>query len=190
MDLSKEFWSNRYQTDSTGWDIGTVSEPLKAYIDQLTNKELKILIPGGGNGHEAEYLFNEGFKNVHLLDFAKEPIDNFKQRVSGFPMSQLHVQDFFEHEGKYDLIIEQTLFCALDPSLRKKYAKKTNALLSKNGKLVGLLFSMESRTEPPFGGDKEEYLTYFNSYFDEVSIDQCYNSIKPRKGRELFLRAK
>ena len=72
MDLSKEFWSKRYTEDKTGWDLGTISEPLKKYFDQLTNKELKILIPGCGNGHEAEYLFKKGFNNVHLLDFAKE----------------------------------------------------------------------------------------------------------------------
>lgn len=33
--------------------------PLKVYFDQLTNKDLKILIPGGGNSHEAEYLLKK-----------------------------------------------------------------------------------------------------------------------------------
>ena len=53
MDLSEKAWDNRYLNNDIGWDLGTVSPPLKAYFDQLENKELKILIPGGGNAHEA-----------------------------------------------------------------------------------------------------------------------------------------
>jgi len=51
------FWSSKYQEGQTGWDMGEVSPPIKAYIDQLTNKDLSILIPGAGNAYEAAYLF-------------------------------------------------------------------------------------------------------------------------------------
>ena len=33
--LSKEFWSSRYQHNDTGWDIGEISTPIKAYFDQV-----------------------------------------------------------------------------------------------------------------------------------------------------------
>jgi len=56
------YWENRYQNQQTGWDIGEISSPLKAYIDQLEDKSIKILIPGAGNAYEAEYLFLNGFK--------------------------------------------------------------------------------------------------------------------------------
>ena len=46
INLSEDFWDNRYKTKETGWDLGEVSAPLKANFDQLSNKELKILIPG------------------------------------------------------------------------------------------------------------------------------------------------
>jgi hypothetical protein len=46
MVLSEAFWDNKYKSGETGWDIGYISTPLKKYFDQLTNKELKILIPG------------------------------------------------------------------------------------------------------------------------------------------------
>ena len=52
----KEYWINRYKEERTGWDIGYPSTPLKEYIDQLQDKNLRILIPGAGNGYEAEYL--------------------------------------------------------------------------------------------------------------------------------------
>jgi hypothetical protein len=49
--LDRDYWSKRYQTNETGWDVGTPSTPLKEYIDQLENKNIKILIPGCGNAY-------------------------------------------------------------------------------------------------------------------------------------------
>jgi len=63
-----KYWSKRYEENQTGWDIGYPSTPIKTYVDQLENKDLKILIPGAGNAYEAEYLWQQGFKNVHVLD--------------------------------------------------------------------------------------------------------------------------
>jgi len=186
--LDKEYWTKRYTENETGWDIGAVSTPLKMYIDQLRDKNLKILIPGAGNAYEAEYLFNEGFKNVTVVDISEEPLKNIKTRIPNFPESQLICQDFFEHTQQYDLIIEQTFFCALNPSLRKEYAKKMHELLVPNGKLVGLLFNVPlNETHPPFGGNAEEYKPYFSELFNFKTFEPCYNSIKPRAERELFI---
>jgi SAM-dependent methyltransferase len=188
MNLTSQYWNNRYLTDDFGWDLGSASTPIKEYIDQLTDKSLRILIPGAGNGYEAEYLLGNGFKNVHLLDYAEEPLQNFKNRVPDFPTSHLHQEDFFSHKGQYDLIIEQTFFCALDPSLRGKYVLKMHQLLNPGGKLVGLLFDDKlNGNEPPFGGSKEEYLPLFSRHFVLKTFEKSYNSIKPRAGRELFI---
>ena len=135
MDLSEKAWDNRYLNNDIGWDLGTVSPPLKAYFDQLENKELKILIPGGGNAHEAEYLFNSGFVNVFVVDLSKTAIDNIKKRIPEFPSSHLILGDFFEVDDAFDLIIEQTFFCALNPNLRENYAQKMHQLLKVKGTL-------------------------------------------------------
>jgi hypothetical protein len=186
--LSDKYWNNRYETNDFGWDIGGVSEPLKTYIEQLDNKNLKILIPGAGNAYEAEFLFSLGFKNVFVLDFAEAPLQNIKKRQPDFPSNQLIQQDFFEHQGQYDLIIEQTFFCAINPSLRPKYVQKMNGMLTPNGKLVGLLFNdVLNADKPPFGGNREEYQTLFSDSFDIKKMEPCNNSIKPREGRELFV---
>ena len=188
---TKVYWSQRYNENNTGWDLGAPSPPLQNYVDKLTDKNLSILIPGAGNSYEAEYLFNNGFANVHVLDIAKEPLQSFAKRNPNFPVEQLHENDFFEFEGQFDLILEQTFFCSFPPlpETRKAYAKKMYELLKPNGKLVGLWFNfpltgdMENR---PFGGDKEEYLSYFSPYFEIQSFEACYNSIPPRQGSELF----
>ena len=188
LDLSSTAWDNRYVNNDIGWDLGEVSPPLKAYFNQLEDKNLKILIPGGGNSYEAEYLFNLGFKNFFVVDFSKTALDNIKKRVLNFPASQLILGNFFDLEIQFDLIIEQTFFCALHPNLRENYAQKMHQLLKADGKLVGLLFDAPLyANRPPFGGSKKEYLTYFKENFKIKTFDKCYNSVKSREGKELFI---
>ena len=192
MNLNEEkYWSNRYMEERTGWDIGYPSTPITTYADQLKDKSLKILIPGAGNSYEAEYLHTKGFKNVHILDIAKQPLDAFTQRNKDFPQDQIIYGDFFNHEGKYDLIIEQPFFCSFVPTdeNRQAYAKKIHSLLKPKGKLVGLWFNFpltEDMDRRPFGGDKALYLNYINPWLTVISFEDCYNSILERQGKELF----
>lgn len=189
MELSEEFWNNKYKTNKIGWDLGEVSPPLKTYFDQLENKEIKILIPGGGNSYEAEYLFNQGFNNVFVVDLSEIALENIKKRFPNFPASQLIHANFFDLEMMFDLVIEQTFFCAIDPKLREKYAAKMHSILKPEGKLVGLMFeAVLNEDHPPFGGDKAEYLKYFQPYFRNIQIEPCYNSFHNRQGMELFVR--
>ena len=183
------YWHNKYKNNTTGWDIGQISIPLKKYFDQLKDKSISILIPGGGNGHEAEYLHNLGYKNVYLLDIVAQPLKNFHSRVHEFPLEHLMQIDFFKLSGQYDLIIEQTFFCALDPILRKKYVEKVSELLNNNGKLVGLLFDFPLTEDgPPFGGSIEEYTYTFSKKFKIKILERSYNSIPERNGKELFIK--
>ena len=187
MKLNSAYWENRYSNNETGWDVGKITTPLKEYIDQIEDKSIKILIPGAGNSYEFEYLFNNGFENVFVLDFAQAPLDNIHKRIPNCNTNQLIKSDFFEHEDKYDLILEQTFFCALEPSLRKDYVKKMKSLLNPNGKIVGLLFQFPlTEVGPPFGGSKEEYESLFENDFHIKTLETANNSIKPRQGNELF----
>ncbi|MBL0340528.1 MAG: SAM-dependent methyltransferase [Bacteroidetes bacterium] len=185
--FDKNYWQNRYENNQAGWDIGEVATPLKEYFDQLVNREMNILIPGAGNSYEAEYLHRNNFTNVSVLDLALQPLENLKQRIPDFPNKHLFQGDFFEHSHKYDLIVEQTFFCALHPTLRTAYAKKMHELLVQGGTLAGVLFNTEFEGGPPFGGNKTEYLQYFEPFFQIKCLELCYNSIKPRQNRELFV---
>ncbi len=183
-----EYWNRFYNEGKLGWDIGYVSTPLKEYFDQLDDKTIKILVPGAGSGWEAEYLYKQGFKNVYLLDFSPKAIALFKKRFPGFPESQILLEDFFEHQQKYDLIVEQTFFSSLPRNFRPRYVEQMYNLLNPGGKLVGLLFNHEFQfNEPPFGGSPDEYKMLFEKKFDFIHFDTATNSIKPRRGRELFL---
>ncbi len=196
LDLGERYWNDRYLHDQTGWDAQEITPPLREYFDQLGDKSIKILIPGCGNAHEARHLFNAGFTNTHLLDIAATPLLNFAQVVPGFPKDQLVHSDFFEFDGQFDLIVEQTFFCSLNRELRPKYVRKMYELLTPGGKLVGLLFNNDLQMvkdrlgpdHPPYGGSKEEYAALFEALFSVDVMELSYNSLKPRQGNELFIK--
>ncbi|WP_317042087.1 methyltransferase domain-containing protein [Winogradskyella aurantia] len=186
-DLNSSYWENRYKENDTGWDIGHISLPLKVYFDQLQDKSVKILVPGSGNSHEIEYLWKLGFKHIYAADIAKTPLTNLKTRLKDFPENQLLHTDFFKISDTFDVIIEQTFFCALHPSFRKAYVEQMTKLLKSKGKLVGLLFNFPlSETGPPFGGNKAEYSNLFRKDFNIKVLEPSINSIKQRLGNELF----
>ncbi|MGD1893794.1 MAG: methyltransferase domain-containing protein [Cyclobacteriaceae bacterium] len=186
--LNESYWTNRYQQEKTGWHAGAITTPLKTYIDQLSDKNIKILIPGSGNSYEAAYLFERSFANVFIVDISKHPLERFKQEYPTFPNGQILHQDFFDLEEQFDLIIEQTFFCALDPKLRPAYAQKMHELLKPGGRLVGLLFDAPLYQDHlPFGGNRQEYRPYFEPYFHFHIFETSYNSIPPRQGMELFI---
>jgi hypothetical protein len=187
--LDAVYWENRYENHDTGWDAGAPTKPLTDYLNQLKDKNIRILIPGAGNAYEAEYAFRSGFKNVFVLEFAEKPIKDFLQRCPAFPKENIIHEDFFLHKGQYDLILEQTFFCAIPPSRRAEYAKKCKELLiPKTGKLAGVLFDRSFEGGPPFGGSKAEYEALFSrENFEIVYLAPCYNSIAPRSGSEVFI---
>lgn len=188
MKLNSDFWNNRYVNNEIGWDIGQISAPIKEYLDKISPSQIKILIPGAGNAYEAEYAHSIGLKNTHVVDISIEAIRSFQKRVPDFSKENIHHQDFFDHEGQYDLIVEQTFFCALDPSLRSNYVKQMSQLLKSSGKLVGVLFNKEfGKDHPPFGGTDTIYKELFSKCFDIHVMEPCHNSIKPRLGSELWV---
>lgn len=185
--LDANYWDQRYQQQQTGWDLGQCSPPIKAYIDQLTDKNISILIPGCGNAHEAAYLVSQGFKNVTLVDIAASLVAKLKQQFKGTSVNVV-LADFFEFEGQFDLIIEQTFFCAIHPTQRKTYVNKVASLLKPGKKLVGLLFNKEfDKPGPPFGGTALMYETLFSTAFHIHTMAVAYNGIKPRQNTEVFI---
>ena len=181
MKFDEEYWSAKYKQKLMGWDAGSITTPLKEYFDQLENKELRILIPGAGNGHEVKYLHDNGFTNVTVVDISAEPFAGLIQNCYNWQADSFIVDDFFNIDGQYDLIVEQTFFCALNPQMRHDYANKMHELLAPAGKLIGVLFNVYfAGDHPPFGGNKEEYVEYFKNKFSFKVFDDCNNSIKPR----------
>jgi len=188
MKFNKEFWDKRWEEGQTGWDIGYPSTPLVEFMKNYPGKSDRILIPGCGNAHEAKALYDLGFHDITLLDISPTACKILSQKFGELKEIKVVCDDFFSHEGEYDLILEQTFFCALDPILRESYVKKSASLLATQGKLVGLLFATHFNSEgPPFGGTELEYKKLFEPYFNILKMEACRNSIAPREGNELWI---
>jgi SAM-dependent methyltransferase len=184
-----DYWDNRFKTGDTPWDMGSASPPLTTYIDTLANKDMSILIPGCGNGYEAEYLITRGFKRITLIDISPVLTRRLEQKFEANLFRQLRIitGDFFALQERFDLVLEQTFFCAFDPALRSSYAHTMHELLHPGGRLAGVLFNRDFETAgPPFGGSMKEYSQLFTPFFRILKMEPCYNSVKPRAGTECF----
>ncbi|MFV8372296.1 methyltransferase domain-containing protein [Flavobacterium sp. LB2P74] len=185
--LDVSYWESQYKAKTTGWDLGKVSPPIQTYVDTIADKNCSILIPGCGNSYEAKYLLEQGFTNITVVDIAPTPVAVLKEKFKNNTTIQIILGNFFEHQGKYDLVLEQTFFCALPPTMRQKYVWKMHQLLADKGILAGLLFNRTFESGPPFGGSKEEYELLFGVAFDFLKMDVSENSIAPRANSELFI---
>jgi SAM-dependent methyltransferase len=185
--LDEKYWNDQYAAQETGWDLGTVSPPIRSYIDTLTEKNIRILIPGCGNSYEAEYLLQNGFTNVTVIDIAPLVVEKLRKKFENNTGIRIIHADFFDHDEKYDLILEQTFFCALLPPLRNSYVKKMSELLNDKGVLAGVLFNRNFEKNPPYGGSREEYETLFQPAFQIQKMETCNNSYPARANTELWI---
>lgn len=186
--LEGSYWERRWQDKQTRWDIGYASPPIVQYVENYSNKDAAILIPGCGNAYEAAWLIDHGFSNVTVLDISPTAIANARQVVEKQDRIQFVCADFFNYQGQFELILEQTFFCAIPVSRRRDYSEKVTSLLQEKGRLVGVLFDREFEHEgPPFGGSRLAYQSLFEDNFDFDHFESCYNSISARAGTELFI---
>ena len=179
------YWEERYRENNTPWDLGMVSPPLKNYIDRLTDHNLSVLIPGCGNAYEASYLLERGFRKVTLIDLSATLTSSLQSKYKGQPIEIINA-NFFDHKGNYDLILEQTFFCAIHPSLRKAYVNTCYDLLNKDGKIAGVLFNKKfAENEPPYIASDNEYRNLFENLFHFNEFLPCTTSAGPRLGCEV-----
>ena len=125
---------------------------------------------------------------MYALDISEHPLNEIRKRVPEFPSDQLLCADFFDCEMKFDIIIEQTFFCAINPVLRLNYVEQCFKLLEEKGMLTGLFFDAELYSDhPPYGGSTDEYTKLFTPYFKEISMKEESLSDPDRLGREIWV---
>lgn len=177
---SSTYWDDRYKEDNTPWDMKAPSPPLKNYIDTIENKNVAILIPGCGNAYEAGYLLDKGFKDVTVIDLSNTVTAVIKKKYEGSGLNVI-TGNFFEFKGSYDLILEQTFFCAIDPSMREAYVGKCHELLKPGGKIAGVFFNKKMvDVQPPFIASTEQYIELFKDEFFLNKLEPCTTSVPPR----------
>jgi len=187
-ELNDRYWDERYVQGNAPWDLLTVSTPIKYLIGKYVTVQDKILIPGAGRGHELNWLRVNGYHRSIALDWSNEAISEAKALYPEIDDSSLLTGDFFQHRGSYDVIIEQTFFCALPPTQRPDYARHVADLLPTGGLLVGVWFVFAlTEKGPPFGGSPKEYHVLFDPYFEWLRFEPCRVSAPERWGKEWLM---
>lgn len=186
---SAEYWNRRYIEGNTPWDLGYPSPALMDYVRNHASKETKILIPGGGHTPELPALWDEGYRHVYVCDWSEKALEYAKSQNVEIPEDRFILGDFFKLEDDFDLILEQTFFCAISPRLRSEYAQTVARLLQNNkGELAGVFFHRDFEHDgPPFGGFEEDYLKVFSPHLNLVRSGMNEKAINPRMGSELFM---
>lgn len=192
LSLGPMFWSDIYKQNRAGWDL---DQPAPALIDMLPRLKLpksKILVLGCGYGHDAAFLAQHGHI-VTALDYSKEAIEGARQKYGHIGNLHFVELDLFKiphsWNESYDLIFEQTCYCAVAPSQRNDLVALWKRLLHSQGQLMGIFFANEKREGPPFGGSEWEIRERLKNHFQFLFWGRWHTSVPSRHGKELFVYA-
>ena len=187
-DYKCEDWQRHYEENDLGWDLGQVAPPFVKLWQEEKLLLGKVLVPGCGRGHEVVFLAENGF-DVTAIDFSSGAVTYLKNALKKRNLEGriLH-QDFFSldesHEGVYDLVLEQTFFCAISPKQRRDYVLNVSRILKPGGILVGLFYHTDEQGGPPYNTTREDIEMHFSKKFEIQELDKTSLSAEQRKDKE------
>lgn len=197
---SAEYWSNRYRTGDAPWDLRdetAVFNALRATNPLFMPSEEEsrsVLIPGCGYGHDAVAFARAGF-DVTAVDFADEALTQLRAMAAsaGVNVKTLERDVFtlgWDLAEAFDIVLEYTCYCAIDPSRREEYVRMIAAVTKPGGLVAGLFFPLDDvpRSGPPFTvHEPEVHLQFEHADFIFVSSDTPRESHPARAGRERLM---
>ncbi len=172
------FWKKIYAAGDAGWDLGGPCPVFEHLLrSDLAPPRGRVAFPGCGTGHDVRLFLAAGYDAVGF-DFAIEP--------KGIPFEHLDVFELGErHPAAFDVVVEYTCYCAIDPARRSEYAGALRAALKAGGRLIALLYPMEPRPDgPPFGIDEAEIDTVLGAGLELLHVETPASSVESRRGRE------
>ena len=150
----------------------------------------EIFVPGCGSGHDVRALATPD-NHVVGVDLAPYAIAKAKERPR-IAQEDYLLADLFalpaEMDGRFDWIVEDTCFCAINPALRPDYVKTVVRLLKPQGKLLAIFFIDPDHDEegPPYRVSTAELEEFFGDHF-ALEREWVPGRTHPgREGRELM----
>ena len=181
-------WQKHYDENDLAWDLGGVAEPFVRLLEERSLPEGRLIIPGCGQGHEVLFFAERGWR-VTGVDFASGAVGLLRQALVDRKLeaSILH-QDFFQlddsHNGQYDVLLEQTFFCAISPDQRASYVDTVSRILKSGATLAGVFYETGEEGGPPFNTTEADIRQYFSHGFDIQRLERCIFSHERRQGKE------
>nr|CAN68137.1 hypothetical protein VITISV_035654 [Vitis vinifera] len=180
-------WEEKWQQGLTPWDLGKAT-PIIEHLHQagaLPNG--RTLIPGCGRGYDVVAIAcPERF--VVGLDISDSAIKKAKESSSSSWNASHFIflkADFFTWNPTelFDLIIDYTFFCAIEPDMRPAWASRMQQLLKPDGELLTLMFPISDHTGgPPYKVSIADYEKVLHPMrFKAVSIVDNEMAIGSRK---------
>jgi methyl halide transferase len=165
FDGSANYWEGAWTSGDTGWDIGEPAPPLTRLLAAVPVKQHAVVL-GCGGGHEARMLAATGWPRVVGVDFAPSALAAARQKTDPSLVAALEwrLQDVLtlgardgDHDrGLFDLVVEHTCFCAIDPGHRNDWAAMVARLLHPTGVLCALFYTHGRAGGPPFGATHDD----------------------------------
>lgn len=183
------FWDPLFAADLGGWELGRASPPLADWFQGEDLTGLRALVPGCGRGHEARLLAGLGAR-VDAIDLAPTAIAQAIEATAPGLAIDFQVRDLFAlpRVPTYDLVVEHTCFCAIDPARREEYVEVCADVLRPGGELVGVFYAHGRPGGPPFTTSADEVRARFGRRFEVLALAPALGSTLVRHGHELFGR--
>lgn len=186
------FWEGHYRRGDTGWDLGQAAPPLVAWLagPEAPPAGRRVAVLGCGYGHDA-LLFARAGHVVTGFDFSATALAAARERAQADGVAaRFEEADVFtlpaRFAGSFDLVVEHTCFCAIDPARREAYVAVVRDILAPGGELVGLFYAHGRPGGPPFSTSRDEVDRLFRPHFAIRCLEPATNSDARRDGQELF----
>lgn len=182
------YWQGRYEEGSAHWDLGA-PPPVVMRLAREFATPVKVLVPGAGSGHDAFGWARAGHETT-AFDFAPAAVD----RARGLAVEQglavdLAVADAFalpaDWRGRFDVVFEQTLLCAIDPARRGEYVDAMADVLAPGGSLLAVLWNHGNSGGPPYDLTPEIVRPLLATRFEVDAMEPLAPGEHPRAGQFL-----
>ncbi len=193
-EVEKEaYWSKIYRSEDPGWNLGEPALALQDMMPRLKISKSRILVLGCGDGHDAAFFAQAGHL-VTAVDISPLALERAKKLYGHLENLKFLEADLFklprEMDSSFDVVFEQTCYCAINPSRRQELVKVWNRLLTQDGHLMGVFFAFEKRQGPPFGGSEWELRRRLKGSYHPIFWGRWQNSVPRRQGKEFFVYLK
>jgi thiopurine S-methyltransferase len=203
-------WEYLYQNGGDGWELGRPAPPLARYLQAsaLLRRGGRALVIGCGRGNEALALARIAATvgaEVVAIDIAPTAVRLTSEAAAAAGLSsclRAFQADFLDatdaeplRSGSYDLILEHTCFCAIEPPRRAEYFAALQRLLRASagadaGRLLGLFYCHDYPGGPPYGCTADEVRRGLRPAFHVEHEETPMDSVLTRAGLEWLVLAR
>jgi phosphoglycolate phosphatase-like HAD superfamily hydrolase len=179
-------WEQLYQIGDTGWDLGGPAPGLADFLS--ANPQLdrgRVVAPGCGRGHDVRAFAEAGFSALGL-DVAPSAVAAATALTPMGMAAAFQLGDFLNDAPSepFDWLFEHTLFCAIQPDARDRYADAVRRWVRPGGSLLAIHYLQPSGDSgPPFPVTVAEVQRRFSRDFDLIR-SWTPRSSPSRTGRE------